>query len=534
MAWDAVKEVKRRLSFEEGTLFKDWGGRIPVAHIYPNSYYLGMCSLGFQTVYRLINDDEHFVCERVFWEEPGMRYGGTSPIPLISIESQRPLQDFAVLSFTLSYEQDYFNIPKVLRAAKIPLYAKERDDTHPLILGGGPCTLINPEPVAPFFDAFAMGEGEVTLPGMLDAIHGGLDGNRQALLDALAKIPGVYVPSRASQGQVTKQYLKQVDDYPTHTVILTRETALSNIYIIETSRGCTRGCRFCAVGYVLRPMRHRSKEVILEQAREGLERTKRIGLLGIAVADHPELDDIVTRLKEWGAELSISSLRVDNLSDAVLSALSQTGAQNVTLAPEAGSENLRRVINKGVDEEDILRAFEKVAAYNIAQLKLYFMLGLPEERDEDAQAMVDLVSRGREIIQAHKARTKIALNVSPFVPKPGTAFQWVPMTRPEIIRRRLEMVRRGLIGKAEVRSDSPEWSEVQTVLSRAGRELAPVLERADGRSLSSWRRALRDCQIDPDRYVYRRWEAQETLPWDIIKTGVSKKFLALELARSAR
>ena len=546
MTWEATKELKRRLSLERGAITKDWGGKLPIAIVYPNSYFVGMSNLGMQTVYKHINADDRFVCERIFWEDAenmpstgfsravGVRREQRPAVPGISIESQRPMQDFPVLAFSISYEQDYFNVVKLLKTAGIPLWSRERNENHPLIIAGGPCMITNPEPIAPFFDAIAVGEGEPILPQLMDTIENGINGSRQELLHALSKIPGIYVPS-INKGVVERQYLINIDEHATRSEILTPETEFNDMYTMEVARGCGRGCRFCIAGYLFRPMRPRNLDFLLDQARHGLTMTNKIGLLGAAVADHPELDALVTELKGMGASISISSLRVDNLSDAVLTALDKSGARNVTVAPEAGSERMRKVVNKGLSEEQILDGFHKVGKHGIKQMKLYFIVGLPTETDEDAMAIADITSKGRAILDSYKSNTHIVVDMSPFSPKPGTAFQWHSVMPVEVVERRLQGIRKALSGKnIEVKWDSPQWSEIDTCLSRGGHELAEAIAEAGMGGVGAFRGAMKKVGLDIHSYVYKSYPMDKPLPWDIIGTGVKKDFFILEAINSGR
>ena len=377
---------RQRLSRERGYTVKDWGARIPVAMVYPNSYYIGMSNLALQTIYSLFNAYPDFVCERAFYDPPGR--GGQHPAPVVSMESQRRLGDFAVVAFTLSYEFDYFNMVQALKGAGIPVFAEQRDERHPLVIAGGACMLTNPAGVAPFLDAAIIGEGEEIVPSLVAAWRDGLYGGRDELLDVMAAIPGVYVPSRPPvSGAVERQWVRDVAGTEVYSTIITEDTELSNMTLIECARGCGRGCRFCIAGYVFRPPRYRPTEELLSVIEHSLAHTERVGLLGAAIADHPELPELVAGARALGAKLSISSLRVDNLRPEVLSAIAEGGTKTVTVAPEAGSERMRQAINKGVSEEEILSGADLVGESGAARFKLYFMAGLPGEEDDDVYAM---------------------------------------------------------------------------------------------------------------------------------------------------
>jgi radical SAM superfamily enzyme YgiQ (UPF0313 family) len=527
MGWDEVSQAKRRLYREQGTIIKDWGGRTPIALIYPNSYYVGMSNLGVQTIYRLLNSYPDVVCERAFWERERPRQ------PVISLESQRPLADFAVLAFSITYELDYFNAVQILKASGLPLYAADRNDQHPLVMAGGPCITANPTPLSPFFDCLGIGEAEPMLPEILPILSEGIYGERDELLKALASLPGVYVPRYRPRTPVARRWAKDLDQFATTSTILTPDTELGNLYLIEVERGCNWGCRFCLVCQTFSPMRFRSIDRLIEQAEQGLSRRNRLGLVGPAVGDHPQIEELVVRLRQMGAELSASSLRIKPLPSTVLSELSKGGARTVALAPEAGSQRLRRVIRKGFSDDDILEAIDKVAGQRIKQLKLYFMIGLPSETDDDIEAIIDLTLRGKNIIDRQKAGTRLTLNIAPFVPKAGTPFQWLPLADLPTLNRRLSRLKNSLPPKGiKLKSESPAWSQVQAVLARGGSEMAELLADMDEVSLSGWRKAAEKCRLDIDYYAHQRWDTGEKLPWAILDSGTEPNQLKGELDKA--
>lgn len=527
MTWDDIARNRRRLRRERGTIFKDWGGRLPIALIYPNTYYLGMSSLGFQTVYGLLNSYDRVVCERAFC---GDKAGPGSPT--LSLESQRPLTDFAVLAFSVSYELNYFNIVGLLKRNGIPLFAEERDERHPLLIAGGPCITANPEPLAPFFDALAIGEGEVVLPGMLSTLIDEIGSGRQELVEALSLLPGVYTPAMKDAGPVQRQWVHNLDDFATTSVILTPDTDLASMYLIEIVRGCGRGCRFCLAGFAFRPFRYRSLGKLSEQARPGLG--GRVGLVGAAIADHPQMDELVAFLRKADTRISVSSLRADAVSEAVINALAESGTRTVVLAPEAGPEQLRCTINKAISEESLMRAAEMVAKHSIPILKLYYMVGLPTETEGDVRELIRLTLVLKERMEQHGARTRITVNVSPFVPKAGTPFQWLPMASSEDLEHRLYLVRVALQPKGvKVIGEGAAWSLVQGVLSRGDVRLAKVLAQTSGAlSLSAWREALEEEGIEAATYLYREKPFEGPLPWSTIESGLERSYLQRELERA--
>jgi len=526
MTWQAVKEARQRLEEERGTICKDWGGKIHIALIYPNSYYVGMSSLGFQTIYGLLNSYKNIVCERVFWEPKRVKI--ESPI---SLESQRPLPDFDVLAFSISYELDYFNVVQVLKASGIPILAADRNESHPLVIAGGPCITANPMPLSPFFDCFAIGEGESILPVFIDALTEGIEGKKDELLKELASLPGVYVPSYCDGKSVKRQWLKDLDSVATTSVILTPDTEFANMYLIEIARGCGWGCRFCLAGFQFRPFRFRPLGSLLAQAEKGLEYTNRIGLLAAAVSDHPEVGELAYRLHRMDAEISVSSLRFRPFSQALLHALAKSGAQTITLAPEAGSERLRQTINKCITESDIIEAVDKIAELGIRQVKLYFMIGLPTETDADIDELIKLTLNLKKRVQETVSR--IAITIEPFVPKAGTPFQWLAMAPEDALNERVNRVKNALVRSGiEVRAESVGWSLVQGVLARGDAKLGDVLAKMQRNSLAAWRRALKECNLNAFYYAHREIPSHEPLPWSVLDSGVTSDYLKKELAKS--
>ncbi len=529
MGWDEIKKARRRLSREQGTIIKDWGGRIPIALIYPNSYYVGMSNLGVHAIYRLLNSYSEVVCERAFWEKDS----SIQQLTPLCLESQRPLSDFTVLAFSVTYEIDYFNVVQILKASGIPLYAADRDERHPVVIAGGPCITANPIPLSPFFDCLCIGEAEPILPAMLSVLSEGISGKRDELLKALASLPGIYVPQYYSGVPVVRQWVTNLDDCPTTSTILTQDTELGGLYLIEVERGCNWGCRFCLVSNAFSPMRFRSRDKLIEQAKLGLKYRRRLGLVGAAISDHPQIEELMVKLQQMGAELSVSSLRMRPLSRIVLRELAKGGARTIALAPEAGSQRLRQVIRKGISEDDILESVSKVAELKIKQLKLYFMIGLPSETDEDIEEITNLSLSCKNIIDRQRSGCRIILSVAPFVPKAGTPFQWLPMAQLATLNRRLSLLKNNLLPKGiKLKCESPAWSQVQGVLARGDIKLAEVLANIEGVSLSGWRQAVEKCHLDIDFYAHQRWDTSQKLPWAILDSGIKPGHLELELDRA--
>jgi radical SAM superfamily enzyme YgiQ (UPF0313 family) len=526
MPRNRFKDTRQILSREEGTVIKDWGGRLPIGLIYPNSYYLSMSNLGIHAIYRLLNNYGDVVCERVFWEKG-------QNTPPVGLESGRPLTDFAVLAFSITYELDYFNVINILRASGIPLYTTERDERQPLIIAGGPCITANTMPLAPFFDCLCIGEAEAILPPMLPVLSEGIGGSRQELLKALSTLPGIYVPRYHNNTPVIRQWVANLDDFPVTSTVLTPDTELGNLYLIEVERGCGWGCRFCLVSNAFRPARYRSVDGLLAEAEKGLHYRKRLGLVGPAVTDHPQIEELVTRLRQMGAELSVSSLRIKPLSPVVLAGLARGGARTIALAPEAGSERLRRLIAKGINEDDILKAMAMVVGQGIRQLKLYFMIGLPSENEGDIEEITQLTLACKGILDKKAGGGRITLSISPFVPKAGTPFQWLPMAPLPALEHRLDLLKNELQPKGiKIKAESLAWTEVQAVLARGDSRLSEVLAGTETASLSGWRRAAVENDLDIDFYAHQQWDTGRELPWARINSGTSTEHLKWELERA--
>jgi radical SAM superfamily enzyme YgiQ (UPF0313 family) len=340
------------------------------------------------------------------------------------------------------------------------------------------------------------------------------------------------VPSINDGNTVSRQWVRNIDDFATTSVIFTPDTEFGDRYLMEIARGCRWGCRFCLAGFLFRPFRPRSLDHLLAQAENSLRYRKGVGLVAADASDHPDLDELVTRLRHMDAEVSVSSLRIRPLSDVLLQALAESDRQTITLAPEAGSERLRSLINKGVAEKDIYQAVDKVARYGPRQLKLYFMVGLPTETDSDVDEIAKLALALKERSDRRRAGIHIVINIAPFVPKAGTPFQWLPMAGAEILSHRLSRLKSILSPKGiAVKADSVAWSVVQGVLSRGDSRLAPVLASMKEKSLSSWRQTAAECAVDVKYYVNREASPAEKLPWSFLDSGVDPRYLESELAK---
>jgi radical SAM superfamily enzyme YgiQ (UPF0313 family) len=559
MSWKLKKKSLDLLAREEGYVRKIWGEAITICLAYPNAYRTGMSNLGFQAVYTLINRHPDCLCERVFLPDSDTQTVHTdSAVQLFSIESQRPLADFDMVAFSLSFENDYPNVLKILAIAGIPLAAAERKERDTLVIGGGIAVTLNPEPLADFFDLFLIGEGETLLPDFLDAtvaLRRKL--TREAFLDRIQKkIPGAYVPRfyRVTTGQegriaarepldgdfphrIIRRTALDINDFPTEQGITTEDSEFGGMFLTEVSRGCRRGCRFCAAGFVCRPARFRSAATLEASFRRGLEKRKTIGLLGTAVSDHPDLIPLCRSILQQGGAVAVGSFRLDRLNGPLTALLKDTGVETLSLAPEAGSQRLRDVIRKGITETEIFSAVDNLLKYDIVRLRLYFMVGLPTETDADADAIVRLVKevehRARHSSAGKKGFRSLTLSINQFIPKPATPFQWCPLEDTAVVKRRIRRITAGLRGEkaVSVTHDLPKWNYIQALLTLGDRRVGKLL-LAVHRFEGNWAQAFRDVNINPDFYVYRRKETDEILPWDFIDQGVEKTLLAREYRKA--
>lgn len=531
------------LGAEYGFRWRDKpASRLRAALVFPNVYHLGMSNLGFQLIWKAAHDHSRTAAERVFLPDADQ---GTEPL---SLETGRRLRDFDLLAFALSYEQDYLNVLRMLDSGRIPRRSVDRKRGHPLLIAGGPALWGNPEPVAPFFDAIVIGDGEEVIGEILDGVLELGDGSRHALLSALSRIAGVYVPSLYqpilspdglyegldphgdAPSFVSRLWVRDVDRHPAESVVLTPHTEFADTYLIEIARGCSRACRFCMAGFITRPVRYRQLTELVAQVDRGLELTNKIGLLSASVSDHPDLMELGDHLRGQDVRLYMSSIRADAITPQFIALLRHGGLKSLTVAPEAGSERMRSRISKHLSAEELMNCVRYAGEGGMQGIKFYVMVGLPHETDEDVLAIVDLMAETVRVGRPLGLR-QFVIDLHPFVPKAFTPYQWEPQVSLERFEEIFEMLRRPIAKLGvQTRFDSPAWAIVQETLARGDRRVADLMETAltAGGNLSAYRRAIRDHAI-PRQF----WPGSST-PWDHITSGMSTKFMVLEALKAER
>ncbi|HXG65724.1 MAG TPA: radical SAM protein [Blastocatellia bacterium] len=555
-----IKERYRKYRNEEigRPARKPRGLGLDIALAYPNTYYLGMSNLGFQAVYQLFNSQPRIACERVFIPDADLeREFERARAPLVTLESETPVSEFDILAISVSFETDYLNIPKLLRMSRLPIKAEERNEWHPLVVMGGAAAFLNPEPVAPFVDVVCVGEGEVLVPSLLKVMEEA--SSREDLLLRLTREPGFYVPKfydvhyhedgslgriQPTNGAPRRVFTMrnpmrkqegngQFDDaFIPASEILTPNTEMSNRYLVEISRGCSMGCRFCWAGYSYLAPRVFSAEKLLARAAEMRQYTDKIGLVATAVCDHPEIHQILDGLEKLDYQVSVSSLRLDQISPELLDALVRRNDQQLAIAPETGSDRLRRVINKDLTNDQIVEIAEMIFERGIFNLKLYMMIGLPTEEQEDLDAIVQLTERIRaamlEIARPRGRVGSIIVSLNAFVPKPQTPFQWEPIEPERVLDQKIKYLTRAFkpIPNVEVRAMSSRIALLQALISLGDRRVSEFLLEAD--RTGNWRQAMRGWTD----YALRRRSLDEPLPWDVVDIGLTTDFMKKEYQRA--
>ena len=572
----AVQKPARYTGGEWGEIRKNLADvRVRVAFCFPDTYEIGMSNVGMRILYGVMNRMEGVWCERVFapWGDMEQAMGENS-LPLWALESQEPVKNFDMIAFTIGYEMAYSNILNMLRLAGIPLHAAERKELKNIVFAGGVCAF-NPEPLADFVDFFSLGEGEdstVEIVSLYDKAKAEGWSKEQFLL-AVSKIPGVYVPSFYRQEYnedgtlraviplngapevVTKRIVEDLDHafFPTEMIVPSTEI-VHDRGNLEAFRGCIRGCRFCQAGFSCRPVRKKSPEVLYRQAIELLEKSgnNEITVSSLSTSDYRGLKELTDQLIPYcqanKVNLSVPSLRADNFSRELMEKLQTVRKSGLTFAPEAGTQRLRDVINKNLTEDEILNTCAQAFSGGWNNVKLYFMLGLPTETDEDVLGIAELVYK---VIQAWKENAvnkkrglRVHVATAYFVPKPHTPFQWEKQITPQEYLRRCKLLKSHFYSKSIVYDyHSPDLSRLEAVFARGDRRLGPVIEAAveNGARLDGWDEyfdygkwldAFEKCGVDVDYYTTRGFGEEELLPWDAIDVGVSKKFLLRERKRA--
>ena len=553
MSWNLQKEVRDILATEIGTQIYAPGVRVPVAFLYPNTYHLGMSNLGLHILYQILNG-KGWACERFFLPEAKKQteYVKTKTA-LFSMETQRPLANFPYICATISFEMDYLNFLRQLELGHIKLLSAERGEKDPFVIIGGPCATFNPEPLAGFADMVVIGEGEETLPKLLQLLEQlrMAKKDRKEQLLAAAQLPGVYVPQfykpvyddaghfaameRLADvpETIVRQWVRDLDEYPHTSAIISPYTEFSNMFIVEVARGCGRHCRFCMAGYCFRKPRSRNLKLLLEDIRNRPEATAKVGLMGAAVSDYPEIKQLTKTLAEEAVPFSCASLRADSLDLPLVQALAKSGQRTMTVAPEAGSVRMRAAINKGITEEHIYEAMEYAAQAGMPNTKLYFMIGLPGESDEDIEEMVALVHRVRKRMDELGHTGDLVLSVNAFVPKPFTPYQWSPLENIKTLKRRFKLLQTGFKKDRRIRllTESLKETVLQAVLARGNRKLGTILQWANAHQ-AGLKEALQNNGMDPEELACRKIETESPLPWDHLDMGVTKNYLQKERKNS--
>jgi radical SAM superfamily enzyme YgiQ (UPF0313 family) len=533
-----------------------------VALGFPNKYEVGIANLGFQTIYRILNQVDDVSCERFFLFD----YEPQDKVR--TLESGDPLNFFQIISFSVPFELDYLNVLKILKQAKIPLLSKERNENHPFLLAGGVAVTLNPEVLAPFFDAIFIGEAEEAIVEVAEIFKKGH--TKKRTLQELAKVKGVYVPEfyepvynqvgflkeyKVEKGAPQKIQRRMVDlsKVETYSSIVTPLSHFKDMFIVETERGCAWKCRFCAAGHLYKPFRPHKKEKIISEIEKYAGDSRSIGLLGSMVSDLPFLEELCCDLYQKGYQIGVSSLRVDKVTPGLLDILIKSGLKTLTLAPEAGTERMWKIIDKRIDREDVLCAARLAREKNLEKLKLYFIIGLPFEENEDIEGIVQLIKEINNIFVENVGATrqfdkltvlsqaeglvarKIILSVNPFVPKAHTPFQWAPMDSEKSLRDKLKIISDGVRGLKGVKFEKKSIKEaiLQGVLSQGNRNVGMGLYYHIKENLPL-AQALKKAEVDTGFLAFKEKPKDYLFPWEMVEAGTRRKRMLMEYQRSKR
>jgi radical SAM family uncharacterized protein len=557
LSWPLKEKLQQTLAKEQGAMVFAPGSRQGFALVYPNTYHVGMSNLGFHILYQQINSRGDTACERLFMpdKKTEQEYIRTNT-PLMTLETQRPLYEFPLIGFAVSFEMDYFNLLSILAQGKVPLLASERFENDPLIIIGGPCATFNPEPLADFVDVCIIGEGEEVIHELLDTYYQGREQqlSRQEILRSLACLDGVYVPcfyepvyqedhciqeikkiGEVPQ-QIHRRWIRELDNYPAQTVIVTADTEFGDMFLMEVARGCGRHCRFCMAGYCFRRPRVRSLATLAATVSEAKQVRRKVGLVGAAISDYPEIDLLCKIIADQNMTLSVASLRADSLTEGLVQALVDSGQKTITLAPEAASIRMRRVINKSITDEHLYAAIMLAVRGGISRVRLYIMVGLPFEQEEDIEAIIAMAQNIKQYMESLGSKGKLTLSINPFIPKPFTPFQWLPMASMPVVESKLKRIQSSLraMKNIEVLVESPKEAYIQGVLARGDRRLAAVLLATHNQGSSKlFRQELKKAGLNEEFYLYRRRnETSEIFPWSHLNMGIDADYLLNELHKA--